>query len=175
MQLYSNRINDETFRLYIPEYYQPNLPSYYRNTRVSGNAVVNGKLVSDEEYKELTGMEVERDTFIPSPIFIAGELDMCISSCSTATIIDMDHNEVPFKFVNIEDIKTILAIIEGYVREMTPYMSRSRELETYIKKANSTYIKLEAAYKEISRDYRINKHLPKPKPATLAEILREMF
>lgn len=173
-QLYSDQMNDTTFRVYIPEYYIPALPNYFKNHRSSGYAVVNGRMVSDEEYYEITGLKVDRDDFIPKPIYMADDLNMCISSCSPAMIIDMDINLVPFKFKDIEDMPRVCEIMRGYDDEMSPYLTRSQDLKRYMDNVRSTRVKLQTAYDEIKRDYAINHGLEQPKDNSLATLLKNL-
>ena len=51
-KLFSDRMNDEVFRVYIPEYYQPTLPNYFKQHRNSGYAVVNGRMRSIRRSQE---------------------------------------------------------------------------------------------------------------------------
>ena len=173
-KLFSDRMNDEVFRVYIPEYYQPTLPNYFKQHRNSGYAVVNGRIVTDEEYQELTGEPVVRDDFIPQPIYMAAELNMCISSCPPAMIVDMDVNNVPFKFQNIEDMPKVCEIMEGYEQEMFSYISRSSELKQYIETMRGTCVKLRAAYEELKRDYALNHGIETPKSNSLLDFLKMM-
>lgn len=173
-KLFSDRMNDETFRIYIPEYYQPTLPDYFKQHRNSGYAVVNGQIVSDEEYQAHTGEPVLRDDFIPQPIYIADELNMCISSCPPAMIIDMDINQVPFRFQNIEDIPKVCDIMDGYQQEMYPYASRSVELKQYLDQTRSTCAKLKSAYEEMKHDEAV-RHNKQPKNSnSLLDLLKMM-
>ena len=174
-KLFSDRMNDETFRLYIPEYYQPTLPEYFKKHRQSGYAVINGQMVSDEEFQQITGEPVIRDDFVPLPIYQAAELNMCISSCPPSMIVDMDVNNVPFKFQDIEDIPKVCEIMDGYQQEMSPYASRSAELKQYLATTLGTCIKLKAAYKEMKRDYALNHNLEDPRQSSFADLLKQMF
>ena len=173
-KLYSDRMNDEVFRIYIPEYYQPTLPSYFKQHRNSGYAVVNGRMVTDEEYQELTGETVVRDDFVPQPIYSAAELNMCISSCTPAMVVDMDVNNVPFRFQDIEDMPKICEIMDGYEQEMHSYISRSAELKHYIETMRGTCIKLRAAYAEIKRDRALNSGQEPERSNSLADLLKLM-
>lgn len=174
MELFSDRINEETFQLEIPEYYQPVLPEYFKQRVHSGYAVVNGRIVSDEEYQELTGQMVERNDFVPSPLYVGEPLNMCISSCSTATIIDMDTNLVPFRFLELEDIPKVIEIIQGYNSEMSPFISRSVELQKYVDRAKTTLGKLQEAYAEMKHDFNIRHNIKENKQVSLLDLLNFM-
>lgn len=174
MELFSDRINEETFQLEIPEYYQPVLPEYFKQRVNSGYAVVNGRIVSDEEYQELTGQMVERNDFVPSPLYVGEPLNMCISSCSTATIIDMDTNLVPFRFLELEDIPKVIEIIQGYNSEMSPFISRSAELQKYVDRAKTTLGKLQEAYAEMKHDFNIRHNIKENKQVSLLDLLNFM-
>lgn len=173
-RLFSERINRDCFMLEVPEYYQPGLPNYFRESRSSGRAMVNGVFVSDKEYQELTGNAVERDNYVPSPIYRAEELNMCLSSCTGGVIIDMIDNMVPFKFTNIHDILKVVEIIDGYTDELGPYESRSSEIKIYLAKARTAAGKLRSAYAEIKRDMDLNAGRMPEKPAGLIGLLKEM-
>ena len=160
--------------LEVPEYYQPYLPNYFRQARSTGQAMVNGRFVSDEEYNELTGEAVDRPNFVPHPIYISEELNMCHASCTPAMVIDMVDNMVPFKFINIEDALTIADIIDGYVAEVSPYESANRDLQNYNTRARTASNKLRVAYEEITRDMALNAGRKPYKPQTLIEILKGM-
>lgn len=173
-RLYSDIINTDTFRMEVPEYYQPALPEYFKRHLHSGYAVINGQIVSDEEYYERTGEHVERDDFIPAPLYVGEPLNMCISSCSTATIIDMDQNLVPFRFMDIEDMPRVIDIIKGYLHEMAPYIDRSAELKRYIDIARTTMGKIQESYKEMKHDFNIRHHIEKNDPLSFFELLNNM-
>ena len=174
MELFSDRINEETFQLEIPEYYQPVLPEYFKQRVNSGYAVVNGRIVSDEEYQELTGQMVERNDFVPSPLYVGEPLNMCISSCSTATIIDMDTNLVPFRFLELEDIPKVIEIIQGYNSEMSPFISRSVELQKYVDRAKTSPGKLHETYAEMKHDFNIRHNIKENKQVSLLDLLNFM-
>ena len=171
---YSTKINNYTFQMEVPEYYQPALPEYFKRHLHSGYAVVNGRIVSDEEYFELTGEHVDRDDFIPAPLYVGEPLNMCISPCSTATIIDMDQNLVPFRFINMEDMPKVAEIIEGYLKEMYPYIDRSAELKRYIGIAQITMGKIREAYKEMKHDFNIRHNIQRTDPLTFFELLNKL-
>lgn len=174
MQLFSDRINEDTFQLEIPEYYQPVLPEYFKQRVNSGYAVVNGRIVSDEEYQELTGQMVERNDFVPSPLYVGEPFNMCISSCSTATIIDMDTNLVPFRFLELEDIPKVIEIIQGYNSEMSPFISRSVELQKYVDRAKTTLGKLQETYAEMKHDFNVRHNIKENKQVSLLDLLSFM-
>ena len=173
-QTYSTKINKTTFQMEVPEYYQPALPEYFKRHLQSGYAVVNGRIVTDEEYYELTGKHVDRDDFIPTPLYVGEPLNMCISPCSTATIIDMDQNLVPFRFMDMEDMPKVVEIIEGYLHEMAPYIDRSAELKRYIEIAQVTMGKIREAYKEMKHDFNIRHNIKKTDPLSFFELLNKL-
>lgn len=129
---YSTLMNDKKFRVYLPDYYSPQLPKYFTGLRPP-NPMLNGVEVSAEEYNNHQGItEYANDEIIRhAPLQVGSEYDMTVSMVSPAGIVDLCINEVPFTIVELDDIEKILEIMWKYKDQIEPYMDRNNMVKVY--------------------------------------------
>lgn len=174
---FGEALNTIRFELRIPEYYDPNIPDYYKEERKSDPPVVNGEIVSwDEYYEKYPDRKNERPkTFIPRPIYKAEDYNMCVAMLPISDIIDLCDNNVPFDFVRLSDLEWVIELMDGYVREVSAYIGFNAQLDLFLSR-------LRNARKVISDINNINigklehqKPIDQRKPKSLVEILNAMM
>ena len=129
-------INKIKFELRVPEYYQPTIPTYFTKPRESYLPVINGEFATwDEYYERHPEMRAETENrVVPEMIYNPDDFNMCMASLSTASIIDLCVNEVPFEFTKYSDVQWVLDLMDGYVEEVKSYIGFSQELDIFLQK-----------------------------------------
>ena len=169
---FSDAINNLRFELSVPEYYETVMPNYFRKPMEPPKPIVNGVEVEWDEYLETHPGE-KPESFIPNPIYKAEDLNRSIAKKTSAEIVDLIINDVPFEFVYFEDIETVIGIFDGYYEEVKRYIDRSTVLKTFTDSMARARIRLVEAENAVSL-YRSNKYPEKRKPLTLLDILNRM-
>ena len=170
---FGDALNQIMFELRIPEYYDPNLPNYYKQPRKSDPPILNGEIVTWDEY--YARFPEERNnapkSFIPLTIFKSEDMNMTDARLSVSDIIDMCENNVPFDFVKYSDIEWVIMLMDGYVHEVQDFILYNKNLERYISRLR----KARQILSEVNEQNKIRLENLKPadqrRPKTLAEIL----
>ena len=174
---FGEALNTILFELRVPEYYDPNLPSYYKEPRKSDPPVINGEIVSWEEYYEKfpTERNNEQKPFTPLTIYKSEDYNMSVTKATISDMIDLCDNNVPFDFVKLSDLEWVVDLMDGYVREVSPYVGFNQQLDVFLNR-------LRNARKSISEVNELNKRylensqpIDKRKPKSLIEILNAMM
>ena len=150
---YADALNGLQFELRVPEYYDPILSEYFKTPRKRPNPIVNGEEVSWDEYNEKYPDNEDnhmRDTFVPTMIYKAEDLNMCYALRNIPEIIDMCDNNVPFDIVNPGDVAWIIELMDGYATEMMPYEEGVPELKDFLTRMHSARLKLVKLQEEIA-------------------------
>ena len=165
-------MNTLKFELSVPEYYDTAIPEYFRKPRDLPKPIVNGVEVEWDEYLENHDDE-KPIGFIPNPIYKAEDFNRTAAIKTPAEIVDLVINDVPFEFVNVDDMGIVLDIYEGYYNEIKSYIPHSEMLQRYI---NNMTI----ARNRLKEEYDAHLHLmeyihpERQKPLTLIDILSRM-
>lgn len=140
--VYSQLVNTVSFNVLMPEYYNVNISDYFKKEQRGPLPVVNGHQVSWEEYLQREGASDDNEYFVPDPLYVGEDMNCVLSSKTPAGIVDLVTNEVPFKFENNNDITAVLAILDGYVEEIKPYLIANPELDIVLTNIAKTKLKL---------------------------------
>lgn len=172
---YSDLMNNKMYTVHIPEYYEPQLPDYYRRPARTLPPIVNGVPVTMEEYLEKDPEFVPDKEFLPEIIHKYGEMDMTYANLSIAGIIDLMENKVPFSMDDISVIPEILLIIDNYIIQIRPYMSTNEKVRKFVDKIGPIKAELESIYTAIMN--RVNRDSPfyKPPPYTLGQLIKFVY
>ena len=175
---FGEALNNILFELRVPEYYDPNLPSYYKEPRKSDPPVINGEIVSWDEYYERYPDRKNSDarqSFIPGTIYKSEEYNMSETRLCISDIIDLCDNKIPFDFVRVEDLEWVVELMDGYVREVNPYVGFNQKLDIFLSRLRNAR-KVISDINELNR-IRIENLKPKDKrkPRSLIEILNSMM
>jgi hypothetical protein len=166
-------MNNLTFQVSVPEYYDIVVPEYYRKRMEPPKPVVNGMEVEWDEYLETHPGE-KPESFIPSPIYKSEELNRSYARKSCSEIIDLIINEVSFEFIRFEDIALVIDIFDGYYDEIKSYIQLNDELRRFVNNMAIARSKLLEAYNDVTR-YRDNTNpFADKKPLSLIDILNRM-
>ena len=174
---FGEALNNILFELRVPEYYDPNIPSYYKEPRKSDPPVVNGEIVSWDEYYEKypDRREAQPKTFIPRTIYQSEDMNMAVAMMSISDIIDLCDNNVPFDFVRLADLEWVVELMDGYVREVAPYVGFNQQLDIFLSRLRNAR-KAISDINELNKGMlEHNKPIDKRKPKTLIEILNAMM
>ena len=68
----------------------------------------------------------------------------------------------------------MIEIIQGYNSEMSPFISRSVELQKYVDRAKTTLGKLQETYAEMKHDFNIRHNIKENKQVSLLDLLNFM-
>ena len=169
---FSDAINKLKFELSVPEYYETVIPDYFRKPMEIPKPIVNGIEVEWDEYLETHSGE-KPESFIPRPIYRTEDLNRSVSFKTSAEIVDLIVNNVPFEFVKFEDIETVIGILDGYYDEVNVYINYNTALKLFVNNMSVARMKLMEVHKAISK-YRENTHQGEKKPLTLLDILNRM-
>ena len=98
------------------------------------------------------------------------ETRLCISD-----IIDLCDNKIPFDFVRVEDLEWVVELMDGYVREVNPYVGFNQKLDIFLSRLRNAR-KVISDINELNK-IRIENLKPKDKrkPKSLIEILNAMM
>lgn len=143
---FSDRMVRRVFEIRLPEYYTPNLPSYYRGAIKTAPPMLNGMPVTPEEYFVATGISVHQDAFTPAMIYETEDDNIVIAMRNTTDLIDLIANRINFSIVNQKDIPEILSIMNGYVEEISPYRDGNKDIDSYILKLRNAFHVLHTEY-----------------------------
>lgn len=169
---FSDAINNLRFELSVPEYYETSVPEYFRKPIQPAKPIVNGVEVEWDEYLETHPGE-KPETFIPNPIYKTEDLNRSIAMKTSAEIIDLIINNVPFEFVHFEDIETVVGIFDGYYDEVGSYIPLSPVLKVFTDNMSLARMRLMDVYRAVSL-HRDNIKPGGKKPLTLLDILNRM-
>lgn len=169
---YSDMMNNRTFYVYIPEYYQPLLPSHFKEIHKADPPMINGMPVSQDEWKEKMGTSegLYEQPFIPSPLYVGEPMNETFAVKTVAEIIDLVKNAVPFRIKEYEDIEIIIEIMGKYLNEVSPYIAQNKELEIYIRSLNAAAQKM-IQYKQLIDKF-IESISPEKRDRSLAALLQ---
>lgn len=169
---FSDAMNNLKFELSVPEYYETVVPEYFRKPMDIPKPIVNGVEVEWDEYLE-THPDEKPQTFIPAPIYKGEDLNRAFAKKSCAEIIDLVINDVPFEFIDYNDIETVVGIFDGYYDEVRTYIPLNTHLKLFITNMESARIKLMNVYNAVTL-YKENTSLKPKKQLTLIDILNRM-
>ena len=110
---FADAMNQLRFPLHVPEYYEPAIPSYFRQPIDNPKPIVNGEEVEWEEYMESHDVTPPK-SIIPNMIYKAEDLNQAYSMKTPVDIMDLIDNEVEFTFVRFQDVELVINIFDGY-------------------------------------------------------------
>ena len=170
---FSDAINNLRFELSVPEYYDTVIPNYFRQPMQPAKPIVNGVEVEWDEYLE-SHPDEKPSTFIPRPIYRSEDLNRSYASKSSAEIIDLVVNDVPFEFIHLEDIAIVIDILDGYYDEVKNYIPYNNNLKLFIDNMENARFRLKTVYDEAT-NYRNNINPNRDRgPISLIDILSRM-
>ncbi len=174
---FGEALNTILFELRVPEYYDPNLPSYYKEPRKSDPPIINGEIVTWDEYYEKYPERKQLDPkpFIPLTIYKSEDYNMSVTKATISDMIDLCDNNVPFDFVKLSDLEWVVELMDGYVREVSAYIGFNQQLDVFLGRLRNAR-KLIAEVNELNKNY-LENTLPadKKQPKSLIDILKSMM
>jgi hypothetical protein len=142
-------INHRTFPATIPEYYEPDIPEFFK---VHGTQPIfaGGK----------------------------NDCDWCQTRLSVATVVDLCYNKVPFNITKSEDNLLIYRILDDYVAMMRPQLARpdagcNEDAKVFFAKALVAHARFKKFHDQLSRYIQNTSPNPKRKP-TLSEMMAKL-
>lgn len=170
---FSDAMNNIKFEFRIPEYYDSQIPNFFKMPINKPKPIVNGIEVEWDEYLIDHPNEQPDDT-IPQAIYQGEEMNLNASYKTIAELLDVIDSNVYVEIPNFRDLQTILGIMEGYYNEVKRYIDFNPELKLFMDKFNRVYYKLDQAYHEKTNYFR-NTAPPELKgPVSLIDILAAM-
>ena len=170
---FSDAMNNLRFEVRLPEYYNSQIPYFFKRPIKGPKPIVNGEEVEWSEFLE-THQGEEPDTVIPQPFYQSEEMNLNIAYITSAEFLEVVDNGVYVEIPNFHDLNTILAIMEGYYNEIKSYIDLSADLKKFIEKFNRVYFKLDKLFEEITNYSRNTAPEELRGPITLADILESM-
>lgn len=131
---FGEALNTIKFELIVPEYYEPNLPDYYKEPRKSDPPVINGEIVTWDEYyaKHPEAKDAAYKSFVPLPIYKAEDNNLAWTRATIADIIDLCDNNITFYFTKYSDLEWVVDLMDGYVKEVNPYVGFNQNLNSFL-------------------------------------------
>ena len=170
---FADAMNNLRFELSVPEYYETNIPEYFRKAIQPPKPIVNGVEVEWDEYLE-THPDEKPITFIPNPIYRNEDMNRAFANKTPSEIIDLIINNVPFEFMRVDDIGIVIDIFDGYYNEVKEYILFNTRLKMFTDDMASARIRLSEVY-NASLNYRENiKPNTNRGPISLIDILNRM-
>ena len=170
--VFSDLVNNTSFPLLVPEYYNVNVSDYFKKEMKGPPPIVNGQQVTWEEYLEREGAVDENEYFIPDPLYVGEDMNCTYTSKSPAGIVDLVVNNVPFKFEKFDDIASVIAILDGYVEEVTPYLVANPDLQIVLDNVSQTRLKLTNYQTSVLEDREMKGQNGPKRPLSIADLLK---
>ena len=174
---FGEALNTICFELVVPEYYDPTLSDYYKEPRKSDPPVINGEIVTFDEYYE-KHPEAKNDTsnnFIPSPIYKAEDYNLAYTLGTISDIIDLCDNNVEFYVTKMSDLEWIVDLMDGYVKEVSPYIGFNQQLNVFLSRLRNARKIISEANEKTIRFLENSKPIDKRKPKSIVDILKTMM
>ena len=169
---FGDALNKIKFEIHVPEYYEADLPNFYRKPLPKDPPVLNGELVSWDEYQEhCASFEAKPKAEIPSLIYNPEDNNIAYTKQTVAEMLDMFVNKVPFDILRIRDIEYIVLLIRGYLEEMSPYFNQNARLDSFVSKLRQMLNHFDTIYQDsIVRLF--NRHPELRRPKSISDILK---
>ena len=146
MDLLSERMNDKTFEVVIPEIYTKVIPKYYTGPTKSDLPRVNGIPVTMGEYTQKYQNFRPTEEFTPDMVFTPPEQNKATAMQSIADMVEMIDNDIEFAIKNpSQNYPIILEIISNYCKVLAKVAS-DPERARYLEKARTAGFVIEASY-----------------------------
>ena len=173
---FGEALNTLKFRIIVPEYYDPNLPNYYKEPIRTDPPVVNGEFVTWEEYyAKYPDRKIDAPKpYIPRTIFKAEDYDLAEAMMTVSDIIDLCDNNVEFTFTRLSDLEYVIALMNGYEQEVYPYIGRHAKLDRFMARLRNARTVI-SELNEANKNYLDNVSGRKNRTMSLHEILKAML
>lgn len=146
-------LNKRTFKVYVPESYEPNLTAedMERGYSPSKVSILAQNAPSIKKQKE--GVVYNPLPFLPAEYY--QEEEYAVAMYPATYIVDMCFTEVSFRFANMDDVITVYELIKQYIDQANILINETEnkvapEIKVFLDKCRNALSKLRDKYEVVN-------------------------